>query len=101
MGWGDIARGTLKVINTMSGHEADSARRNSYKSNQENNQTSSVLRKEREMFDDFISSNADRPLIECKDDLRILINKFIEKAYKLGGSDMRDGLIDEVDRAGY
>lgn len=101
MDWINVARGTFKAINKFSGADDDSSRKKSTELNRELPKTSSVFLGEREIFDNFVSSNAKKPLGECKEELLDLINSFIEKAYSLGGKDMREGLIDEVRKAGY
>ena len=101
MDWIDVARGTFKVINKFSGADEYSPKNKYSEFNREPPKTSTVFLRERKIFDDFVSSNAKRNLGDCKEELLVLINSFVEKAYSLGGEDMREGLIDEVKKAGY
>lgn len=101
MGWEDVARGTLKVINKFSGADDYSSKKECSESYKNPKKTSPEFHNERDIFDDFINSNAHRPLGECKEELLLLINSFIKKSYSMGGQNMREGLIQEFNKAGY
>lgn len=109
MGWeknlGMVALGVVRILLkrgiNSSVSDVSPSRDERTQSAQKPPGTSPVFRQERAIFDEFVSSNAERPLGECKDELLVLINSCVKKAYYTGGEDMREGLIEEVRRAGY